>query len=96
MRSKWKVSLFHKKLFLLRNKKKKYFLMARSCLIHPMCVGKRFLVHNGKKFIELKVKPEMVGFKFGEFVFTRLMCSGIDLHINKKNRRKNLKGNKKK
>jgi ribosomal protein S19 len=34
-------------------------------------VGKKVLVYNGKNFKQVKVTREKVGFKFGEFSFTR-------------------------
>ncbi|AZL15868.1 30S ribosomal protein S19 [Rickettsiales endosymbiont of Stachyamoeba lipophora] len=44
---------------------------SRRSVILPMFVGLNFAVHNGKKFIPVHVKEEMVGFKFGEFAPTR-------------------------
>ena len=34
-------------------------------------IGKTVLVHNGKEFKKLLITREKIGFKFGEFVFTR-------------------------
>lgn len=45
---------------------------SRSSTIHFLFVGLRFSVHNGKDFLPLVITPEMVGFKFGEFVPTRV------------------------
>ncbi|KAJ3127154.1 mitochondrial ribosomal small subunit component [Nowakowskiella sp. JEL0407] len=45
--------------------------MARSCTIMPSFVNKRFLIHNGKDYIPLLVREEMVGRKLGEFAPTR-------------------------
>lgn len=42
----------------------------RSCIL-PDFVGFTFGVHNGKKFIPVKVIEQMVGHKFGEFSPTR-------------------------
>ncbi|MDP3880645.1 MAG: 30S ribosomal protein S19 [bacterium] len=44
---------------------------ARSSVISPEMIGYTFGVHNGKNFIEVIVKEEMVGHKFGEFSSTR-------------------------
>lgn len=44
---------------------------ARSCQISPEFVGHRFLVHNGKNFIEVFVTEDMVGHRLGEFSPTR-------------------------
>lgn len=44
---------------------------ARACQIPPEFVGHRFLVHNGRTFIEVFVSEEMVGHRLGEFSPTR-------------------------
>jgi len=43
----------------------------RSCVVHPDFVGHTFLVHQGKKFIEVFVSESMVGHRLGEFSPTR-------------------------
>ena len=44
----------------------------RACQIAPEFVGHRFLVHNGRAFIEVFVSEDMVGHRLGEFALTRL------------------------
>ena len=44
---------------------------SRKSTIIPEFVGYSFLIHNGKKFIPIKVSEEMVGHKLGEFSPTR-------------------------
>jgi len=44
---------------------------ARKCTIIPEFVGHSLLIHNGKKFIPIKISDEMVGHKLGEFAPTR-------------------------
>tara|TARA_B100001123_G_C14584777_1_gene739549 strand:+ start:143 stop:514 length:372 start_codon:yes stop_codon:yes gene_type:complete len=44
---------------------------SRKCTIIPEFVGHSFLIHNGKKFIPIKISEEMVGHKLGEFSPTR-------------------------
>ena len=44
---------------------------SRKSTIIPDFVGHSFLIHNGKKFISIKVSEEMVGHKLGEFSPTR-------------------------
>lgn len=44
---------------------------SRSCQIPPEFVGHTFMVHNGKKFIEVFVSETMVGHRLGEFAPTR-------------------------
>jgi ribosomal protein S19 len=46
-------------------------LVSRNSKILPNCIGKTFYVHNGKSNIKTTILEEMVGFKFGQFVFTR-------------------------
>ncbi len=44
---------------------------SRDSEIAPEMVGFRFGVHNGKDFIEVQVKEEMVGHRLGEFSPTK-------------------------
>lgn len=44
----------------------------RACQISPDFVGQTFLVHNGKKFIEVFINEAMVGHRLGEFAPTRV------------------------
>lgn len=44
---------------------------ARASQIPPEFVGHRFLVHNGRIFIEVFVGESMVGHRLGEFAPTR-------------------------
>jgi len=44
---------------------------ARSCTITPDMVDFTFGVHNGKEFITVKIREDMVGHKLGEFSPTR-------------------------
>ena len=44
---------------------------SRACTISPDFVGHTFLVHQGKKFVEVYVNESMVGHKLGEFAMTR-------------------------
>lgn len=44
---------------------------ARASEISPEMVGFTFAIHNGKSFIEIIVKEEMVGHRLGEFALTR-------------------------
>ncbi|MDH5689745.1 MAG: 30S ribosomal protein S19 [Candidatus Bathyarchaeota archaeon] len=43
---------------------------ARDMIILPEMVGVTLLVHNGKEFVRLEVKPEMIGHYLGEFAIT--------------------------
>ncbi|MDE1858276.1 MAG: 30S ribosomal protein S19 [Thaumarchaeota archaeon] len=43
---------------------------ARDMIILPTMVGLTIGVHNGKEFVALEVKPEMIGRYLGEYVIT--------------------------
>ena len=43
---------------------------ARDMIVLPSMVGLTIGVHNGKEFVALEVKPEMIGRYLGEFVIT--------------------------
>ncbi|KAJ2808938.1 mitochondrial ribosomal small subunit component [Coemansia guatemalensis] len=43
----------------------------RSCTIMPHMVGARFMVHNGRFYLPVRVTENMVGRKLGEFSHTR-------------------------
>lgn len=43
----------------------------REMIIIPEMVGRRLLVHNGKEWIPVDIKPEMLGHRLGEFALTR-------------------------
>ena len=40
---------------------------SRACTITPEMIGYTFEVHNGKEFIPVHVREDMVGHKLGEF-----------------------------
>jgi small subunit ribosomal protein S19 len=42
----------------------------REAVILPAWIGTRFAVHNGKEWKELEIRPDMLGHRLGEFVFT--------------------------
>lgn len=44
---------------------------SRNCQISPEFVGNKFLVHNGRSFLEVFVTEDMVGHRLGEFAPTR-------------------------
>ena len=43
----------------------------RDMIILPEMVGLKFGVHNGKDFVVVEIKPEMIGHRLGEFSLTR-------------------------
>ena len=54
-----------------KNEKKPIKTWDRACTILPSFVEHTFHVHNGRKFITVYIKSEMVGHKLGEFAPTR-------------------------
>ena len=42
----------------------------RDLVILPEMVGVKILVHNGKEFLPVEIKPEMIGHYLGEFAIT--------------------------
>jgi len=56
---------------LIKTFKKIYFIKKKNSVIVPEFVNKRVKVYNGKHFFNFLILPEMVGYKFGCFVFTR-------------------------
>ena len=46
-------------------------IWSRRSVILPNCLNKKFLIYNGKIFINVIVSEEMIGYKFGEFSTTR-------------------------
>lgn len=43
---------------------------ARDMIILPLMVGLTIYVHNGKEFVPVEIKPEMIGKYLGEFAIT--------------------------
>jgi len=44
---------------------------AREMVILPSMIGLKFGVYNGKEFVVIEIKPEMIGFRLGDFALTR-------------------------
>lgn len=54
-------------------KQEKAFLRThcRDMVVLPEMVGLKFGVYNGKEFVRVEVRPEMIGHRLGEFARTR-------------------------
>lgn len=52
------------------NKEEPIKTWSRECVICPEMIGVTFLVHNGKEFVPVKVREEMVNHRLGEFAPT--------------------------
>lgn len=54
-----------------KDPKKFHRTRCREMLILPEMVGIKIGVHSGKDYVTLEIKPEMLGYRLGEFVMTR-------------------------
>lgn len=72
-RSKWKGVFLSK--FLLKKdnilKNRNIYIWNRNSTIPYFLKGKYVLIHNGNQFIRTFITRERIGFKFGEFAYTR-------------------------
>jgi len=51
--------------------KKNYKIWSRGSVIPSSLIGETVYIHNGKEFKSITITRERIGFKFGEFSFTR-------------------------
>ena len=74
-RSSWKnpfsQSQIFKSVYLNNHSEKPIKIWTRASVIFPLFVGKVLSIYNGKRFVNLQISEEMIGFKTGEFVSTR-------------------------
>jgi len=72
-RSQWKGPTvpysFYQKLKVTKNKNM-YF--ERNATIVPALLGKILKVYNGKIFMNIKITQDMLGYKLGDFSFTKV------------------------
>lgn len=84
-RSSWKTPFIDKSLLKRLNPKyEKKPTWSRRSTIYPAAIGLNLQIHNGKDNITRKIKPEMVGYKLGEFVKTRKTFKPKTKKLNKK------------
>lgn len=55
------------------NEKKNKNCKNKNLVIMPRDINKNQFVYNGKKFIKLQITDEIVGYKLGEFINTRIL-----------------------
>jgi small subunit ribosomal protein S19 len=55
----------------LKNSEKPVRTHLRQMIIIPEMFDKIIMLHSGKEWVRLTIKPEMVGHRLGEFVLTR-------------------------
>ena len=75
--------LFYKLNILTNQKYTKIY--NKNLIILPEYINLSFSIYNGTKFIFLKIQKKMIGYKFGEFIYTKKK------HIFKKKKKKNYK-----
>lgn len=63
--------------------KKKKIIYKKSQIIKPSDVGQFFFIFNGRQAFKITVYKEMVGHRFGEYVYTR----GLFSHGNSKKKK---------
>ncbi len=54
-----------------RNPGKFHRTMSREMVIVPQMLGIKIGIHNGKEYVSVDIKPEMLGHRLGEFAMTR-------------------------
>ncbi len=59
------------KLLMKLKKKNSVRTHCRDMVVLPEMVGRVIYVHNGKEFVRVEIKPEMIGHRLGEFAQTR-------------------------
>lgn len=71
-KSSWKFNFLSSSIRKLKNTQNPNITVwSRNSIIPEFLIGKTVKVHNGKEFKPLNITEEKIGFKFGEFVFTR-------------------------
>lgn len=74
-RASWKGPFINLKylsdITLAQKKTNKNLTISRNSQIVPNFLGLTFNVHNGRTYSEITITNNMIGHKFGEFVFTR-------------------------
>ena len=78
-RSVWKTPIILNEDF--KKFKKKIKITKRNFIISSSFLNKMVSIYNGKVFINVFIDKSKIGYKFGEFVYTRKPC----VHKTKKN-----------
>lgn len=86
-RSIWKVPYIHNIFFSNMLKNKKVFnIWSRNSIIPFIFLNRKFKIHNGIWLLTTSIKFSMIGYKFGEFSFSKRM--GKEIHFKQKNKKK--------
>lgn len=81
-RSSWKGYFINSVFF--KQKKKKILIWSKNTTITGNLKGQTVFVYNGKEFKKVFITGAKIGFKFGEFVFTRTYTQKYKAVIKKK------------
>lgn len=57
----------------------------RSSFVPSYLVGSRISIHIGNQFKSILIKPLILGYRFGDFAFTKLR--GFDIHKRKRKKK---------
>lgn len=86
-RSKWK-SLYYNQCLNETVKHKQIKIYERNSVITSDFLDKKVKIYNGKIFISVFIDDSKLGFKFGEFAYTRKRC----IHKSKVKKKNNSNG----
>ena len=87
-RSNWKGSFIQKSVLNLKKSKKKLKIYSRSSCIPSFLLNEFVLIYDGKEFRKCYINREKIGYKFGEFSFSRKKRN-VKTKSNKKKTKKN-------
>ena len=72
MRSSWKIPYINPLYFQNSFKKKRTFIIKfKNSVIGRNFVDRRVKLHTGSEWVALDITTQKIGFKFGEFVFSK-------------------------
>jgi len=85
--------LFYNSHKFMEKRKFKIQIWSRRSVILPIFVGTNVEIHDGKKFVNLSITKNMVGYKFGEFALTKRIGRNIhkEVTVSKKIQKKSKK-----
>lgn len=64
------------------------YIWSRNSIITEDFLGKTVLIYNGKIFVSVKITREKLGYKFGEFSFSRKIKDRTLEHVKNKQKKK--------
>lgn len=73
-RSKWKNPVVLNEKIEINDFKKINKITQRNVIISSEFLNKKVKIYNGKVFVNIFIDQPKIGYKFGEFVYTRKFC----------------------